>query len=166
MTEETLLQILALTPLILLGAIVLYWLPKFMMAQRWKRHKAETVGQWEAAGVEFTRGPVGGQFGGLESMGEKKVIRGIGLVMLTEQDLRVTRATPSAAWCVTFKQIKGVTIQSTFLGKSSQRTPFIVVRFVKDGQSDRLAFKVKDYETWAKDLAKAARVSLKDQWNK
>lgn len=95
-------------------------------------------------------------------MGAKRVIRGIGLVVMTEKDLRVTRATPEGAWFVTYKQIKGVTIQPEFLGHKG-KTPFIVVRFVKDGQPDKLGFLVKNFEEWAEELAQATDVSLKDQ---
>jgi hypothetical protein len=55
-----------------------------------------------------------------------------------------------------------VTVQPAFLGHKG-KTPFIVVRFVKDGKMDKLGFLVKDFETWAEELAKAAEVSLKDQ---
>ncbi len=166
MSEQALLTILSLAPFILAAVLVIYWLPRLIMARRWNQHKAKTVRQWESDGVEFVRGPVGGQFGGLESMGAKRVVRGIGFAALTDKELRVTRAAPSAEWWVPFKQIKGVTLQPDFLGQTSHKVPFIVVRFVKDGQADKLGFKVNDYQAWAKDLAKAAHVSLKSHWNK
>jgi len=130
------------------------------ISRRWNRHKAETVEQWAAEGIEFIRGPTGGQFSGLESMGVTRVIAGIGFVALTTNDLRVTRATPSAAWCIGYRQIKGVTIQPTFLGQRSKKTPFIVARFTQE--SDKIGFQVKDFEEWATALAKAARVRVKD----
>jgi hypothetical protein len=80
--------------------------------------------------------------------------------------LRVTRATPPGAWCITYKQIKGVTIQPAFMGHTTQKTPFIVVRFVKDGKKDKLGFLVKNYEEWAKNLAETAGVNLKFQRKK
>jgi len=166
MTGETVANIVSIAPIVLLVGGIVYLLSKIIIARRWNQHRVATVGKWEAAGIEFVRGPVGGQFGGLESMGAKAVVRGIGLVMMTDKDLRVTRAAPPGWWSVTYKQIKGVTIQGEFLGQKAKETPFIVVRFVQDGQADRLAFKVKDYQTWAKELAKAARVSLKDQRGK
>jgi hypothetical protein len=166
MTQETFVYIFSFIPFIVAGVFLLYWLSKFIMARRWNRHKAETVGRWQAEGIEFERGPAGGRFGGLESMGDKKVTAGIGFAVLTHKDLRVTRVTPFGVWCIPFKQIKGVTLQPTFLGQSSKKVPFIVVRFVQDAQADKLAFKVNDYQAWAKDLAKAARVSVKDQWKK
>jgi hypothetical protein len=150
------------TPIFILIIFGLFWLVRYVITFRWNRHKARTVSKWEAEGIEFRRGPRGGQFGGLESMGMKRVIRGIGYVALTGHDLRVTRAVPSAAWCISYKQIKSVTIQPSFLGEAG-KSPFIVVRFVKDGQADKLGFKVKEVEEWAEDLAEAAGVALKDQ---
>lgn len=161
MSESELILLLMIGPLVLVVIMAGLGFFRFTVGRRWNRHKAETVSKWEAEGIEFKRGPVGGQFGGLESMGEKGVIRGIGFIILTDRDLRVTRATPSAAWCIPFPQIKSVMIRPTFLGKTGQ-TPFIVVRFVKDGQADRLAFQVKEFEAWSEALAQAAQVSLKD----
>lgn len=143
---------------------VIVGLGRFMtgsMAKRWKQHRAATVDAWLAEGVEFTRGPTAIQFGGLESMGGQRVVRGAGLVMLTEKDLRVTCATPTTVWwTLNFKQIKGVTVQRAFLGKTANKTPFIVVRFKKDGQADKLGFQVKDVDGWATQLAESARVKL------
>ena len=120
----------------------------------------------KAEGIEFVRGPAGGQFGGLESTGEKRIIRGVGFVVMTRNDLRVTRATPPGTWCITYKQIKGVTIQPAFMGHTTQKTPFIVVRFVKDGKKDKLGFLVKDFAEWAEELAETAGVNLKFQRKK
>jgi hypothetical protein len=142
---------------------VLFWWFRFSLSRRWNQHKKTTVDKWQAEGIEFVRGPAGGQFGGLESMGVKRVLTGIGLAMMTTKDLRITRATPPGWWIVTYKQIKGVSIRWKFMGEVSKKTPFIVVRFVKDGQPDKLGFRVNNYEEWAKELAEAAGVPLKDQ---
>jgi hypothetical protein len=166
MIEESLLTIANLLPFIIISAVIFYGLFKFLVARRWNKHKADTVDKWEAEGIEYVRGPAGGQFGGLESMGEKQIVRGVGFVVMTENDLRVTRATPPGTWCVTYKQIKGVTIQPAFMGHTTQKTPFIVVRFVKDGQKDKLAFLVKNYVEWAEELAETAGVNLKYQRKK
>jgi hypothetical protein len=161
MSESELILFLMIGPLVLVAIMAGLGFFRFTVGRRWNRHKAETVSTWEAEGIEFKLGPVGGQFGGLESMGEQGVVRGIGFVALTDHDLRVTRATPSAAWCISFPQIKSVMLRPSFLGKSG-KTPFIVVRFVKDGQADRLGFQVKAFEEWAEAVAQAAQVSLKD----
>ena len=146
--------------IIMIAILVLFRVVINTASRRWNKHKAGTVLKWESEGVRFVRGPVGGSFGGLESMGINRVIRGIGFIALTDQDLRVTRSIPEAVWCINFKQIKGVTIQPAFLGKRG-KTPFIVVRFVKDGAADKLAFQVGAYQAWAGDLAQAAGVSVK-----
>jgi len=162
MTAE---NIASLVNYILIGLIiaaVLFWWFRFSLARRWKKHQKATVDKWQAEDVEFIRGPSGAQFGGLESMGAKRVITGIGLAVMTAKDLRVTRAQPIGSWIVTYKQIKGVSIRWKFLGDVSKKTPFIVVRFVKDGQPDKLGFRVNDYEAWAEALAKKAGVSLRD----
>ena len=158
MTKEDLISIVNFLPYILIIGAILFWLFRFMVGRRWNKHKTATIGKWEAEGIEFVRGPSGGQFGGLESTGANRVIRGVGFVVMTEKDLRVTRATPSATWTVTYKQIKGVFIQPEFLGYHPKKVPFIVVRFVKDGKTDKLGFLANDFETWAKELAKAAGV--------
>lgn len=163
MTAE---NITSLVNYILIGlviVVVLFWWFRFSLGRRWNKHKKATVDKWQAAGVEFIRGPSGGQFGGLESMGAKRAITGIGLVVMTAKDLRVTRAQPLASWIVTYKQIKGVSLRWKFLGEVSKKTPFIVVRFVKDGQPDKLGFRVNNYEEWAEELAKKAGVTLKEQ---
>ena len=134
-----------------------------LATRRWNKHKAETVARWVADGVTFVREPKGGKFGGLESTGVSRAMTGIGYIALTDKDLRVTRVTPFGAWIVSFRQIKSVTLRSAFLGNRSKKTPYIVVRFVQDGQADKLGFQVNDFEAWAADLAQAAGVSLKDQ---
>jgi len=146
----------------LVVAVLSVGLPR-LISHRWNKHKAQTVHKWEAAGIKFQRGPNGGKFGGLESMGVSRVITGVGYVALTAKDLRVTRVTPFGEWIVSFKQIKSIAVQSAFMGNHSQKTPFIVVRFVKDGQADKLGFQVNDYKDWAADLARAAKVSLKGE---
>ncbi|MEM7343836.1 MAG: hypothetical protein AAF485_06305 [Chloroflexota bacterium] len=145
----------------LLSIIGISWVISRRVTHRWNRHRAETVAQWEQAGLEFIRGPAGGQFIGLESLGPDRSLRGLGFVALTEQDLRVTRSVPSEVWILTYKQIKGVTLQSKFLGREAKTNPFIVVRFVKDGKKDKLAFSVKEGKDWAKDLARVAKVKMK-----
>lgn len=151
---------------VLIGLLALiFQLITHYISGRWNRHKAETVDKWAAEGVQFVRGPAGGQFGGLESMGQTKGLTGVGFIALTDTDLRVTRSTPSEAWQIPFRQIKGVTIQPAFLGKHSKKTPFIVVRFKKEGKADKLAFQVRDFEEWAEDLAKKAGVRLRDGRN-
>ena len=162
MNETDPIVIIISSAVILTIPIAIFYLANTYVARRWRKHQAETVAKWEADGVEFTHGPVGGQFGGLESMGEKGVITGIGFMALTTKDLRVTRANPSAEWHLSFRQIKGVAIQPAFLGKKSKKTPFIVVRFKQEGKADKLSFQVNDFENWAKVLAKKAGVSLKD----
>ena len=140
-----------------------FWFFNRTISRNWNRHKAETVSQWEAEGVEFIRGPSGGQFSGLTSLGADKSIKGIGFVALTDKDLRVTRSVPSEVWITTYKQIKGVAIQPKFLGRQAKKTNFIVVRFVKDGEKDKIGFMVKDVDEWAQDIAQAAKVKLKVQ---
>ncbi len=149
--------------IILFIVAVLFWWFRFSVNRRWNKHRKATVGKWETEDIKFVRGPSGGQFGGLESMGAKRAITGIGLVVMTEKDLRVTRATPTASWIITFKQIKGVALRRKFMGEFSKKTPYIVVRFVKDGTPDKLGFRVNNYEEWAEELAEAAGVTLKDQ---
>ena len=163
MNEFNVFLLVIAVPVIIIVVIILFRLFTNMLTRRWNQHKAETVDKWHAEGVEFVRGPKGVQFGGLESMGINRVTRGVGLAVITAKDLRLTRSVPSEAWCITFKQIKGVAIQPAFMGKPSKNTPFIVVRFKKDGRADKLGFQVKDFEEWADDLAQAARVRLKDK---
>jgi hypothetical protein len=148
---------------LILTLAVVFQLVTMYISRRWRRHQAATVDRWKAEGVEFIRGPAGGQFGGLESMGLNKLISGVGFVVMTDKDLRVTCSTPyTQEWQISYRQIKGVTIQPAFMGRRSRKTPFIVVRFKKEGQADKLAFQVKDFETWATELAQKAKVSLKD----
>jgi hypothetical protein len=155
----------SITNYILIGLVVvavLYWWFRFSLNRRWNNHKKATIDKWQAEDVEFIRGPSGAQFGGLESMGAKRVITGIGMAVMTARDLRVTRAQPLGSWIVTYKQIKGVSIRWKFMAEVSKKTPFIVVRFVKDGQPDKLAFRVNNYQEWAEALAEEAGVTLRD----
>ncbi|GEM_PF-5416406 len=163
MTENDLMFYAAVGMAIAFLVVGLVRLMTYRTARSWRKHEAETIGKWRAEGVNFVRGPVGCQFGGLESTGITRVIRGIGLVVLTDNDLRITRAAPLESWCIGFKQIKGITFQAAFLGKKSNKAPFIVIRFNKNGQTDKLAFQVREFKVWADDIAAAARVSLKDK---
>jgi hypothetical protein len=132
-------------------------------ARSWNYHKAETVDKWAAEGVEFVKGPTGSKFGGLESTGHLRVIRGIGYAVLTATDLRITRSTPLEAWSIPFEKIKAVTIQLAFLGEPSKKTPFIVINFeTEKGETDDLGFQVTEYREGAADIAKAAQVELQD----
>ncbi len=163
MDESNATQILVIISALFMGVMGTLWLVRWVVTRRWNQHKASTVLKWEAEGVEFVYGPVGGQFSGLESMGVNKVIRGIGFVVLTDKDLRVTRSAPAGVWSVTLKQIKGVALHSTFLGNRSKKTPYIVVRFKKGGKGDKLGFQVKPVEDWAEAVAQAAGVKVKDR---
>ena len=132
-------------------------------AKTWNYHKAETVDKWAAEGVEFVKGPTGSKFGGLESTGYFRVIRGIGFSVLTPTDLRVTRSSPLDAWVIPFDRINAITIQSAYLGQPSKKTPFIVVNFdTEEDETDDLGFQVPDYEDWAEEIAEAAGVDLQD----
>ncbi len=148
---------------VLLAVLFVVGLIPMLVSRRWNKHRAQTVSKWEAEGVTFRRGPVGGQFGGLESMGVSRVVRGIGFVALTDKDLRVTRATaPAAEWRIPLKKMKSVTIQPAFMGHRG-KSPFIVVRFVKDGKKDRLGFQVGEFEAWANDVAREAGLAVKNE---
>ncbi len=134
-----------------------------LISRRWNQHRASTVGQWEAEGVNFIKGPIGGKFIGLESTDSGRKAMGIGFMAVTEADLRVTRASPPGSWQISLRQIKGVALRSTFIGQRSKQVPFIVVRFTQDGQKDRLAFQVKAVDAWAETLADRAGVKLKKE---
>ena len=119
--------------------------------------------KWEAEGVEFVKGPTGSKFGGLESTGYFRVIRGIGVSVLTPTDLRVTRSSPLDAWCIPFDTINAVTLQSAYLGQPSKSTPFIVVNFdTEEGEPDDLGFQIPGYQEWAEEIAEAAGVELQN----
>ena len=155
------------TNIIIIGTIIMvivlgfFVISPLLISRRWKQHKASTVLQWEADGVNFRRGPVGGKFSGLESTKVSRVVPGVGCIALTDKDLRVTRVTPFGVWIVTYKQIKGVTMRWTFRGNRAKKTPFIIARYVKEGQADRLGFQVNEPEAWAEALAEAAGVTVK-----
>ena len=134
-----------------------------LVSRNWKRHRAETVDRWAADDITFLKGPVGGKFIGVESIGSIRNTPGIGFVVLTDQDLRVTRASPSREWYIPYQQIKGVMLLTKFMDQFSKKTPFVVVRFIEDGHKDKLAFQVNEAVDWASDLAQAAGVKLKEQ---
>ena len=144
MNEINSADIIIIGVIIFVVILVLFRLLIKNISRSWNRHKAETVDKWEEEGVEFIRGPKGSQFGGLESMGVHKVIRGVGFAAITNKDLRVTRSVPSEIWSIPLKQIKKITIQPAFMGNRSKKTPFIVVRFKQDGKTDKLGFQVKE----------------------
>ncbi len=148
--------------LALILVVGLFYLFNYTVTRRWKKHRAETIETWEAEGIEFVLGPEGCQFGGLESTGSRKAIRGIGYAVVTSKDLRVTRSAPSDVQRVTYKQIKMVRLMDEYLSHQSNTTPFIVVSFKRKGQKDKLGFQVKPYEKWAETLANLAQVQLKD----
>jgi hypothetical protein len=136
------------------------------MSRNWIKHRAVTIDAWQAEGIEFVHGPTVCQFGGLGSMSPGQLLeRGPGYAVLTLNDLRVSRVHPSDSWIVTLRQIKGVSLARKFKGKVVNKTPFIIVKFTTDGQSDKIAFQVKEYETWATTLANAAGVKIKDKSN-
>ena len=162
MSEISISGIIIITVIIFIVILIVLRIVTNNVSRNWNRHRAETVDKWTEEGVEFIRGPKGGQFSGLESMGVHKVIRGVGFAAITSKDLRVTRSVPTGEWSIPLKQIKKVTIQPTFMGNRSKKTPFIVVRFKQGGETDKLGFQVTEFEDWAKKLAKVAGVRLQD----
>jgi hypothetical protein len=52
------------------------------------------------------------------------------------------------------------------MGKQSNKTPFIVVRFKPGKKTDKVGFQVREPEAWAEELARYARVSVKDMREK
>ncbi len=145
--------------------LLIVGLPR-LISRNWRRHRAETVERWAADGITFVKGPVGGKFIGVESIGAIRNTTGVGFIVLTDQDLRVTRVSPSHEWHIPFQQIKGVMLRTKFMGQVSKQTPFIVVRFVEGGHKDKLAFQVNDTVAWASELARSAGVKLKEQSTK
>lgn len=133
------------------------------LARRWNTHKSETVDQWAAEGATFALGPTAVKFAGIESLGSRSP-SGVGYAVLTDVDVRVTCALPTTQfWIVSLRQVKGVALKSRFMGRFAKTEPFIVVRFTKDAEIDRLAFQLKGGEPWAEQLAQAAGVSLKEE---
>jgi hypothetical protein len=121
------------------------------------------VDLWAAEGVDFALGPTAIKFSGVESLGSRSP-DGVGYALLTDTDLRVTCALPTTRfWIVSFRQVKGVALKARFIGKVAKTDPFVVVRFTKDAESDRLAFQLKEAEPWARQLAQAAGVTLKQE---
>ncbi len=160
MTDSTLFILFSTGGLILL--VGMFRLFSYNITRHWKKHQAQSVDLWKAEGVEFILGPSGCQFGGLESTGAIRIIQGVGYAALSDQDLRLTRATPVAIHIISHKQIKGLTIQPTFLGNKSKKVPYLVIRFKQAGEADKIAFRVKDYEAWVTAIATAAKVRVKD----
>ena len=147
----------------LLAVLLILGLLRFLSgsaAKNWKKHRAETVDLWEADGVEFELGPSGGRFCGLESMGDNFGARDFGIIAITTEDLRVTRMSPMAVWCIPFKEIKSIAFEAEFLGNRATKTPFTVVEFTQDGQVDNLGFQIAAYDEWAEKLADLADVPL------
>lgn len=140
------------------------WLLSLTIRRRWDRHRANTVDKWQAEGVEFVKGPAGGNFGGLESDGAMGTVRGIGFVVLTEDDLRVTRAVPPGVWYIPLRHIERVMLRPAFLTKQG-KVPFIVVEFIDEerGEIDRLGFRLKQFEAWVEAIAEAAGVPVEDE---
>ena len=79
MTELDPSTLLIMVPLLITAILVALWWGSGTVTRRWNRHRAETVSKWEAEGVQFERGPRGGQFGGLESMGATEWCGGLDL---------------------------------------------------------------------------------------
>lgn len=111
---------------------------------------------WEQEGRIFLQGPTGINFSGLESKGLAQ-IRGNGFMALTDQDLRITRAVPAAEWRIPHRQIKGVTLQSSFLGKR-RGMKVLVIAFEQAGQPDRIGIYVRNSATWLEAIANAAEL--------
>ncbi len=162
MTENDILFYVGLMTSIMFGTAIVVRLVTYRTTHGWNQHLAATIDKWRAEGIIFVRGPVGSQFGGVESTG-LKVERGIGMVTLTDLDLRITRSKPLEAWIIPFKQIKDVVIERTFLEKKSNKTPFIVIRFTQEDRTNKLGFQVREFESWAKEIAKAAKCTVKNR---
>lgn len=129
-------------------------------AKNWKVHRAETVEQWEADGIEFVLGPSGGRFCGLESMGDKFGERDFGIIAITTEDLRVTRMSPTTVWLIPFNEFESIAFESEFMGNHATKTPFIAVEFTQDGEVDTIGFQIAAYDEWAEKLADLADVPL------
>ncbi len=96
-------------------------------------------------------------FAGLESQGMVKV-RGNGVIALTTEDLRITRAVPAAEWRILYHQIQAVTLEATYLGKWRGR-PALVIAFEKEDQQDRIGVYVGNSLDWANAIKEVANLS-------
>lgn len=134
-------------PLIVGFGFIIWWL---------RRHKAALTKAWLREGVVFLRGPTGANVSGLESQGMVQV-RGNGVIALTGDDLRITRAAPSAEWRIPFDQIKEVTLESSFLGKR-RSMQVLVITFAEDGQpADRIGVYVRQPQAWLEAIKQMAK---------
>ncbi len=124
----------------------------------WLRDKlAKETRQWEREGVIFSKKPAMSNFAGIESQGMIKV-RGNGVIALTTEDLRITRAVPAAKWCIPHNHIKAVTLENSFLGKR-RGSKVLVITFEKEGYQDRIGVYVGNSLDWANAIKEVANLT-------
>lgn len=150
--------------LLALTTTIFGWLRK-NLEEAMTQHAQEMTAHWEHLGLTAVHGPDLCTFGGLASMGFGRT-RGPGLVLLTPQDLRVTRAGPGPAqeWVVPLGHITAVALSRNFLFDSSSPR-HIVVTFVQNDTKDHIGFQVEGPAAWGQHIAQAAGVKLLDKLN-
>ena len=120
----------------------------------WLRRKGKSVArEWEREGRLFLQGPVGINFSGIGSKGMGQV-RGNGFMALTDKDLRITRAVPSTEWRLLHRNIKGVSLETSFLGKRRGRMQVLVIDFDQNDQPDRIGVYVRNSGDWMEEIVR------------
>lgn len=109
-------------------------------------------------GVRAVKGPVSANYRGHQSIAVP--VKGNGVLLLTNQDLRFVRLAPRKEIVIPLNQMQRVTEQASFKGSAKGAAPVLVVHFQDGAQQDAAGFIVPNSErqAWIDAITQAANV--------
>jgi hypothetical protein len=148
----------------ILGFVVLLYVVLSLVTARMVRQKiTEMTAHWQAAGVQIVKGPVAGNYRGHLSIAVP--VKGLGVLALTDRDLRFVRLKPQQEFVIPLEQITHLVVKRFWKGSYRGGSPVIGVFFHDGVQSDAMGVIVarQDHAAWIDAITQAAGVEVKDR---
>lgn len=141
--------------------VVFYVVLSLWLAHSVKRQTAEFTANWQAAGLQIVKGPANANYRGHLSVAMP--VKGLGVLALTERDLRFMRLMPRQEFVIPLEQITHLEIKRVWKGSSRGGLPVIGVYFSDGALSDAMGVIVarQDQPAWTDAIAQAAGVEVK-----
>jgi hypothetical protein len=113
--------------------------------------------------VTLVKGPLAVNYRGHQSIAVP--LKGSGVLLLTDRDLRFVRLAPRKEFVIPFEQMQRVTEQRTFKGSAKGTHPVVVVHFQDGALQDAIGFILpnSDRQAWIDAITHAAHVPYAKQ---
>ncbi len=146
----------------IVGLVVVFYVGvSLWLVHSLKRQTAEFTANWQAAGLQIVKGPTNANYRGHLSTAS---VKGLGVLALTDRDLRFMRLMPRQEFVIPLEQITHLEIKRVWKGSARGGLPVIGVHFNDGAQSDALGVIVarQDHSAWIDAITQAAGVETKE----